>query len=56
VLGVDGELLAQRELDEGLLLPGSEESDDALEDRNRESRCTRHRAPDSARVGSAKGD
>ena len=51
---VDRELLAQRELDESLILATSEERKDASEGRERESRCGPHRACDSACVPGAK--
>ena len=37
-MGKDGELLAQRELDDGLVLAGPEQSEDAPKERDRESR------------------
>jgi len=42
---VDLELLAQRELDEGLIMATPEERKEAPEDRERESRCGPHRGP-----------
>lgn len=44
-MGVDRELLAKRELHDGLILATTKESEDAPEDRDRESRCRPHRAP-----------
>jgi hypothetical protein len=45
---VDLELLAKRELDEGLISAATEESEDASEYRNRERCRGPHRAADSA--------
>jgi hypothetical protein len=39
--GEDRELLAQRELDDGLVLAAPEQSEDAPKDRDRESRYAR---------------
>jgi hypothetical protein len=47
---VDRELLAKRELDDGLVLATPEQGEDAPEDRDRERRCGRHRESDPARV------
>jgi hypothetical protein len=55
-MGVDRELLAQRELNDRLVMATPEQGDDAPEDRDRESRRSRHRTSDSARVVGAKGD
>jgi hypothetical protein len=54
-MGVDRELLSQCQLDDRLILATPEEREDATEDRERETRCSRHRAPDSARFPGAKG-
>jgi hypothetical protein len=53
---VDLELLAQRELDERLILATSEEREDATEDRERDGRYGPHGAWDSARVPAAGED
>jgi hypothetical protein len=58
-MDVDRELLSKRELDDGLLLATTKESEDAPEDRDRESRCRPHRAPillESAMRGEAESD
>jgi hypothetical protein len=43
-MGEDRELLAQRELDDGLVLAAPEQSEDAPKDRDRESRYGPHRS------------
>ena len=43
-MDVDRELLAERELHDGLVLATTKESEDAPEGRDRESRCRPHRA------------
>jgi high-affinity iron transporter len=44
-MDVDRQLLAKRELHDGLLLATTKECEDAPKDRDRESRCRPHRAP-----------
>jgi hypothetical protein len=55
-MGLDRQLLAERQLNDRLLWSATEESKDAPEDRERESRCGPHRAPDSAGVERARTD
>jgi hypothetical protein len=54
-MGVNGEVMSQRELDDRLVLVTPEEGEDAPKDGDHASRCGRHRGSDSARVGGSKG-
>jgi hypothetical protein len=54
-LSVDRELLAERKLDDRLLLPAPEEGKGAMQDRDRKRRDGPHRASDSARVRDEQG-